>query len=321
MKSSAWRWLALTAGAAAALPLVVRGEYALGLVTGIAINTIVVLGLNLLMGYAGQVSLGQAAFVGIGAYTAAILATRHGVSPWLALVAGVALSALVAGIVGMPLLKLRGHYLAMGTLGLGIIVQTVMMQWDGLTGGTTGIMSIPPLAIAGHQFEGGQMYYPAAAFMLLALLLASNIIASRVGRAMRAVHGSEVAAETAGVDTGRYKLQVFMLSGAFAGLAGALYAYHASYIVCDTFGFHYSIQLVVMTVLGGMTSIWGAALGAAAVTLIGEYLRAYQEYSTIIFGSVLVLVMLFFPEGMWRGILRAVARLAGLVRRGRPQEA
>jgi len=323
MRASVWRWvwLAVTAAAAAAVPLVVRGEYALGLITAIAINTIVVLGLNLLIGYAGQISLGQAAFVGIGAYAAAILAAKHGVSPWLALGAAVILSAVTAAIVGIPLLKLRGHYLAMGTLGLGIIAQTVMVQWDGLTGGTTGIMSIPPLSIAGLKFEGGRMYYPVAAFMLLALLMSSNLIASRVGRAMRAVHGSEVAAETAGVDTGRYKLQVFILSGAFAGLAGALYAYHASYIVCDTFGFHYSIQLVVMTVLGGMASIWGAMFGAAAVTLIGEYLRAYQEYSTIIFGLVVVLVVVFFPEGIWRGSMRALGGLSRLLRRTGPQEA
>lgn len=316
-------WFLLAVLIAAALPLVVRGEYALGLATGIAINAIVVLGLNLLMGYAGQVSLGQAAFVGIGAYASAILTTKVHVNPWIGLVAAVGLSALLAMVVGVPLLKLKGHYLAMGTLGFGVIMYIVMVQWDSLTGGTTGISSIPPLAIGGFKLEGARMYYPAAGFLLLTLLMASNIIASRVGRAMRAVHGSEVAAETAGVDTARYKLQVFVLSGAFAGLAGSLYAHHATYIVCDTFGFHYSIQLVVMTVIGGMASIWGAAFGAAAVVLIAENLRSYQEYSSILFGAVLVATTVFFPSGIWRGAVQAARRIAQVanVRYGRGADA
>jgi branched-chain amino acid transport system permease protein len=308
-------WFVIAAGIAAGLPLALQGEYARGLATAIAINAIVVLGLNLLMGYAGQVSLGQAAFVGIGAYTSAVLTTRLHVNPWLGLLAAVGLSSLVAMAVGSPLLKLKGHYLAMGTLGLGVIAYIVMVQWDSLTNGTTGISSIPPLAIGSFEFSGARMYYPAAGFLLLTLLAASNIIASRVGRAMRAVHGSEVAAETAGVDTSRYKLQVFVLSGAFAGLAGSLYAHDATYVVCDTFGFHYSIQLVVMTVLGGMASIWGAPFGAAAVVLIAENLRSYQEYSSILFGGVLVVTMAFLPSGIWRGAVQAARRVAGLARR------
>jgi len=300
----------LAAAAAAALPLVLRSGYALHLAAAIGINTIVVLGLNLLMGYAGQVSLGQAAFVGVGAYTSAILGAQVGLSPWIGLAAGAALGALMAGAVGLPLLKLRGHYLAMGTLGLGMIAHIVMVQWEGLTGGTIGIGGIPALAVGGFSFHSDlRMYYLVAAFVLLALLVASNLINSRVGRAMRAVHGSEVAAEVSGVDTARYKLQVFILSGALAGLAGSLYAHHTGYVNCDSFGFAYSIQLVVMVVLGGMASIWGAVLGAGAVTLIAENLRAFQEFSAIIFGAVLVLMMVFLPAGLWRGITETAQRL------------
>lgn len=296
--------------AAAALPAVVRSGYALHLAAAIGINTIVVLGLNLLMGYAGQVSLGQAAFVGVGAYTSAILGSHLGLSPWIGLAAGAALGALMAGAVGVPLLKLRGHYLAMGTLGLGMIAHIAMVQWEGLTGGTIGIGGIPALSVGGFSFHGDlRMYYLVAAFVLLALLMASNIINSRVGRALRAVHGSEVAAEVSGVDTARYKLQVFILSGGLAGLAGSLYAHHTGYVNCDSFGFAYSIQLVVMVVLGGMASIWGAVLGAGAVTLIAENLRAFQEFSTVIFGAVLVLVMVFLPAGLWRGITEMAQRL------------
>jgi len=305
--------IALVAVVALGLPQVIRADYALHLATIIGINTIIVLGLNLLMGYAGQVSLGQAAFVGIGAYASAIVAVKAGLSPWLGLGAGVGLSGLTAAIVGVPLLKLRGHYLAMGTLGFGMIVQIVLVQWEKLTDGTIGMMSIPPLAIAGYALESASsMYYLVALCVVLAVTLASNIIDSRVGRAMRAVHGSEVAAETSGVDTARYKLQVFILSGAMAGLAGSLYAHRETFIHPDTFGFHYSIQLVVMAVLGGMASIWGAIFGAGAVTIIGEELRQYQEYSTIIFGAVLIVIMIFLPGGILRGIGDLVGRIAGV---------
>lgn len=311
-----YRWFALAGAAAAALPLVLHGEYALHLAAAIGINAIVVLGLNLLMGYAGQVSLGQAAFVGIGAYSSAILTTRLGLSPWLGMLTGVLLGALTAAIVGIPLLKLRGHYLAMGTLGFGMIVNIVMVQWERLTGGTLGIPGIPDLSLAGFAFDTAlRMYYLVAAFVLLALILASNIIDSRVGRAMRAVHGSEIAAATSGVDTQRYKLHVFILSGALAGLAGSLYAHHAGYVHPDSFGFANSIHLVVMAVIGGMASIWGAIFGAGAVTLMHEHLRMFQEFSTIIFGLVLMVIMVFLPSGLWRGTTDALQRLSQSRRR------
>ncbi|MBN1458270.1 MAG: branched-chain amino acid ABC transporter permease [Armatimonadetes bacterium] len=295
---------------AAILPLVLPGDYAIHLATVIGINTIVVLGLNLLMGYAGQVSLGQAAFVGIGAYASGILTIKLGLSPWIALAAGVTLTSATGFIVGVPLLKLRGHYLAMGTLGFGMIVQIVLTQWESLTEGTIGIMSIPPLTVAGFPFKSELSFYYLVAFsVILSMSLAANIIDSRVGRAMRAVHGSEVAAETSGVDTARYKLQVFVLSAAMAGYAGSLYAHHATYIHPGTFGFHQSIQLVVMAVLGGMASIWGAVFGAGAVTLIAENLRAFQEFSTIVFGGVLIIIMIFMPAGLWRGTGDVLQRL------------
>ena len=291
--------IGLIAIAAAILPFVLPGNYAIHLATVIGINTIVVLGLNLLMGYAGQVSLGQAAFVGIGAYTSGILTTKLGLSPWLALAAGVTLTSATGFMVGVPLLKLRGHYLAMGTLGFGMIVNIVLTQWESLTEGTIGIMSIPPLAVGGFAFKSELSFYYLVAFsVILAMSLAANIIDSRVGRAMRAVHGSEVAAEISGVDTARYKLQVFVLSAAMAGYAGSLYAHHATYIHPGTFGFHQSIQLVVMAVLGGMASIWGAVFGAGAVTLIAENLRSFQEFSTIVFGGVLIIIMIFMPAGL-----------------------
>ncbi len=315
-------WFAMAAVIAALLPAALPGQYAVYLAVVIGINTVVALGLNLLMGYAGQVSLGQAAFVGIGAYASAVLTTKVGLSPWLGVGAGAALGGLTAAAVGVPLLKLRGHYLAMGTLGFGMIMHIVMVQWESLTDGTIGIMSIPPLSLGGFAFNTElRMYYLVAASVILCMALASNIINSRVGRAMRAVHGSEVAAETSGVDTARYKLQVFILSGAMAGFAGSLYAHHATYVHPDCFGFHYSIQLVVMVVLGGMASIWGAIFGAGAVTLIAEQLRRSLEFSPIIFGLVLIAIMVFMPAGLWRGSMDFLRRLAGFAGRDRARTA
>lgn len=316
-----YQLIILLALAAFALPLVLRDDYQLNIATAIGINTIVVLGLNLLIGYAGQVSLGQAAFVGLGAYASGILTTKLGISPWLAMLAGVALGALIGAIVGVPLLKLRGHYLAMGTLGFGMIANIVMVQWESLTDGTVGIMSIPPLALGKLTLDTElRMYCLVAAAVVLCMTLASNIIDSRVGRAMRAVHGSEVAAEVSGVDTSKYKLQVFVLSAAMAGLAGSLFAHQSTYIHPDTFGFHYSIQLLVMAVLGGMASIWGAIFGAAAVTLIGEHLRQFQEFSAIAFGAVLILFMIFMPAGLWRGLGDLLKRARRLHHWARPTE-
>ncbi len=305
-----WHWLVVAAAAAAVLPFLLGSGYAVGLAAEIGIYTIVALGLNLLMGYAGQVSLGQAAFVGIGAYTSAILTAKVGLSPWLSMVAGVTLSGLTAAVVGVPLLKLRGHYLAMGTLGFGVIMNILMVQWEDLTRGTVGIWGIPPLSIGGFAFDTDlRFYYVVAGAVILCMAMASNIINSRVGRAMRAVHGSEVAAGTSGVDTGRYKLQVFILSGAMAGLAGSLYAHHFRYIEPASFGFGHSIEFVVMVVIGGMASIWGAIFGAGAVTLIAEQVRRSLQYSPIIFGFVLVAIMIFMPWGLWRGGMDVLRRL------------
>ncbi len=305
-------WFLLAVAIAAALPAVLRGEYALGLAVAIGINAIVALGLNLLMGYAGQVSLGQAAFVGIGAYAVAILGSKTSISPWVGMAVGVGLSALVAAIVGIPMLRLRGHYLAMGTLGFGMIAHIIMVQWEGLTAGTTGIGGYTHLSLAGFEFDSSlRMYWLVAVVVLLTLAMASNVIGSRVGRAMRAVHTSELAAGASGVDTSSYRWQVFVLSAALAGLAGGLYAHHAGYVNPDSFGFGYSLELVVMVVIGGMASIWGAIFGAGSVTLIGEYLRSRQELSPLMFGLVLIVVMVYLPSGLWRSsadVLRRILR-------------
>ena len=306
---------AAVAAAVAILPVFVRSEYYLYLLVMVGIYTMVAVGLNLLMGYAGQVSLGHAAFVAIGAYTSAILTVRVGVSPWLALIAAALITALVAAAVGMPALRLRGHYLAMATLGFGMIVHRIALQWDGLTASDRGISGIPPLSIEGVTLVSSTndlgTYYVVWLVALLAVLGCSNIVDSRVGRAMRAVHGSEVAAETAGVNTARYKLQVFVLSAVLAGLAGSLYAHYMTYINPDPFDFAHSIALVVMVVIGGMASTWGAVVGAGSVQFIEVLLdaRHLHEQKPVAYGLILMLIMIFLPQGLARGGIDIAARL------------
>jgi branched-chain amino acid transport system permease protein len=299
----------------AVVPVFVRNDYYRGELIRVGINAIVVVGLNLLMGYAGQISLGHAAFVGIGAYSSAILTVRAGLSPWLALIAAVLITAAVAAAVGGRILRLRGHYLAMATLGFGMIIHAVAIQWGALTGSDQGIAHIPPLAVGGWRLVSWarplNTYYTVWIIALLVLLGSSNIVSSRVGRAMRAVHGSEIAADTSGVNTARYKLQVFVLSAVLAGLAGSLYAHYMGYIDPGPFSFIHSIDLVVMVVIGGMASTWGAVLGAGAVQFLDAVLGAFLERRLLVFGLVLVLIMIFLPQGLARG----GADIAALLRR------
>lgn len=296
-----------------ALPLLMRNNYLLHVLSMAAIFTILAVGLNMLMGYAGQVSLGHAAFYGLGAYTSGILTAgpslQHHLSPLLALPIGILLTAAVALLIGVPCLRLRGHYLAMATLGFGWIVYVVMQQWTEVTGGTSGLMSIPRLAIGRFAFDSDvKWFYLAGLSALLALILSANVINSRVGRALRALHGSENAATTLGVNIAHYKVMVFILAAMLAAFAGSLYAHKANFISPNSFGFIVSVELVVMVVVGGMASVWGAVVGATAITLLFEWLTdlgqeyaAFQDMHGIAYGLILIVVMVFMPSGLTVG--------------------
>ncbi|OFX14557.1 MAG: hypothetical protein A2Z18_00520 [Armatimonadetes bacterium RBG_16_58_9] len=402
----------------------------------IGIGSLLALGLNLLMGYAGQVSLGHAAFFGLGAYTSAILAVRPisgdlipgfsagigvmtgcvalisltraagwrlaagvaallaltwvvrlahithapaiglyavgsalvgfavrlgwwkpaiagivcgllwwlsgsflsaaleagGTSPWAGMTAGVFVTGLIAYLIGGPVLRLRGHYLAMATLGFGVIVEIVFSQWMAVTGGSSdGIPSVPTIhfidglpapvrgifemALGGPVDARRQYFLLVWAFVFLALVLAVNIVRSRVGRAFRAVHGSEAAAESLGVDTGRYKVQVFVLSASLASLAGSLLAHNVpcGYVSPGQFGFLVSVELLAMVVIGGMASVWGALFGATTIQLLKNWMLTLSQsqpvfgltlkgMEPVVFGLILILVMIVLPQGLVRGL-------------------
>jgi branched-chain amino acid transport system permease protein len=283
---------------------VLQNDYYLTLINFIGIHTLLVVGLNLLMGYAGQISLGHAAFFGLGAYTSGILTAHYGVNPWLAMLAGLVVCGGTAFLIGIPALKLRGYYLAMATLGFGIIVYIFFNQAQELTGGPSGLAGIPALSIFGFQLDTPKRLYLLIWPVLGGILaLSANLVDSRTGRALKALHDGEAAAQSLGVNTSRLKLKIFVWSALYASLAGSFYAHTLNFIAPSSFGFMFSIKLVTMVVLGGMASIWGSLLGAAVLTVLPEILTMFHDYESIIFGAILMVVMIFLPRGLVRGIM------------------
>jgi branched-chain amino acid transport system permease protein len=417
-------------------------NYYLSVLTSVGIYTILAVGLNLLMGYAGQVSLGHAAYFGIGAYVSARLtvdpklegfppevigsiaavigvmvvaalaigflkaekgklglivggeiaaavvtlyyaqvhwlqyaiyasvcllvwliwrvsvpklvacyalgwvaglyteillkgvSASGGFSPWYAMVIGIGFTCLVAYLIGAQALRLRGHYLAMATLGFGVIVSIGLREWAAFTQGTSGITEIPALKIAGRSLDNDvSKFYIVWAIAALCIVISSNVIHSRVGRAFRAVHGSETAAAALGVDTARYKLQVFVLSAGMASIAGSLYAHFLTMVAPEPFGFKTSVELVVMVVVGGMASVWGAIFGAGSMTALTEFLRgrgqsqiaglgiSLSDLDVVLFGLILVVIMIFLPQGILRGAADGLKSIGRLVTRKKTKQA
>jgi branched-chain amino acid transport system permease protein len=291
------------------LPALLRNNYHLMVLNVAALNIMVVIGLNLLMGYAGQISLGHAAFFGLGAYLSAIFTATYGFPTWPTMILAMAITGLVAYIIGIPTLKLEGHYLVMATLGFNVIVYIVMIQLDEVTGGPSGFAGIPRLAIGSLVFDSDRkIYYLLGAGSLGVLLVSLNLIHSRVGRAMAALSHNEIAAKCAGIDTETYKVKIFVISAVWASLAGSLYAHYITFISPGTFSFFYSIQVVTMVLVGGIGSLWGSLFGAVLLTLLPEVLHAVKEYNVLIYGLILMLVLLFFPQGLIPGIMEAFGK-------------
>jgi branched-chain amino acid transport system permease protein len=261
------------------------------------------------MGYAGQISLGHAAFYGLGAYASGILSAHWGWSPWLALPAALLLSVAVAFLVGVPTLKLSGYYLGMGTLGFGMIFNVVFREWSSLTGGASGLVGIAPLFLGSTALHTGSGYFFLVWLTTLACFgLCQRVVNSRLGRALRAIHDSERAAMAVGVDTSRLKLLIFVLSAGMAALGGFLYAHLVSFISPSSFDFLMSVRLVTMVAVGGMASIWGSLLGASLLTLLPEWLHVFADYEMVVYGLILTVIMIFLPQGLTRGIADLVGR-------------
>lgn len=290
------------------VPVLLPSAFHLRVAALVWINAVAALGLALLMGLAGQVSLGHAGFMGIGAYATAIGPKHLGLDPLLSMGAGLLLAGALAFLVGRPILRLKGHYLAVATLGLGILVHLVFVSEVPITGGPDGIQ-VPRLELFGVRLVGPELWYWITGItLLLAAWLALNLEDSSTGRALRALHDSEVAASVVGVDVARAKLQVFVIAAVYAALAGGLFALFNRFVTPDVAGFLRSIELVTMVVIGGMGSILGAVVGAALLTVLPQALTLFHDYEHAVLGLSIILFMVFLRQGIVPGLAALLAR-------------
>ncbi|MDI6741395.1 MAG: branched-chain amino acid ABC transporter permease [Smithella sp.] len=291
------------AAAALSAPFFLKDSYLITVLIFVGINTILAIGLNLLLGYAGQISLGHAAFFGLGAYISGILTTRFPLDPFLVMILAAFCAGALAFVIGFPILKLKGHYLAMATLGFGIIMYIVFNETVSVTGGPSGLSGIPYLSVGPLVFDNDwNNYYLVWISTLAVMLLAINLTQSRIGRALRAIHDSEVAARVMGVNARILKVQIFTVSAVISAFAGSLYAHVVTFIAPASFGFHFSVELLTMVVVGGLGSIYGSFLGAAILTMLPEFLRVFHDLDIIVYGLMLILMTMFMPGGLVSGI-------------------
>jgi branched-chain amino acid transport system permease protein len=287
-------WLALLA-----FPLLAPNSYIVNLGVVFLINLILIASLNLLMGFAGQISLAHGAFYGLGAYVSGVLATKYGWWPWASAPVALAMAGIAALAIGLPALRLKGHYLAMATLGFNAILSVLFNEMVSLTGGPNGLTGVPGFSLFGFKFNTDtKFFYFAWIFAGLAMLALLNLIDSRFGRGLRALSGSEVAADCLGVNTFAYKLVAFVFSAMLAAMAGVLYVHFANFASPETFNFFTSVFLVVMVALGGTGHYWGPVWGAAIFTVVPEALRIVESLEVFVFGASMILVLLFFPNGI-----------------------
>jgi branched-chain amino acid transport system permease protein len=293
----------------AVLPLLLPSSFYLRVIALVYINALAVLGLNLLMGFAGQVSLGHAGFFGIGAYAVALGPVYLGLPSWASLIGGSALSALLAFVVGRPILRLSGYYLAIATLGMGVLISMVVSNESNITGGPNG-MEVPRLVLFGWRVAGPlTWYWISGVTLVIGVLVVVNLMESPTGRALRAIHDSETAARVLGVDVARYKLLAFVISAVFASIAGSYLVLLDGFVAPTTTSFLLSIEFVVMAVLGGLGSILGSIVGAAILVILPQFLTVFHDYEHIVLGAIIIVFLIFLPAGI-------VPAMASFVRRG-----
>lgn len=256
-------------------------------------------GLNFFMGYTGQASFGQNAFAALGGYGTAILCSTYDWGPLPAFLASMAFAGIVAAVVGYPTLKLRGHYLAMATFALGLITYEISIEWTGLTQGYMGISGIPPLGVGRFELADEKHALVAlAALLLLGVWISTRLRDSRFGRALRAIAGSEPAAQALGVNVARYKLTAFVIAAMYASAAGSLFAHFVGFISPEVFGGAMVIQSFTMLFLGGIGTTWGPVIGALIVLMMPEFLRGLKELQDVVYSLILVSILIFAPKGL-----------------------
>jgi branched-chain amino acid transport system permease protein len=297
-RDNAWAWGPVVV-ALALLPTVLTNEYFLNIAVLAGIYVILTSSLNITNGYTGLFSFGHAAFYGIGAYTAAILATRAGWGFWLTLPAAGVVAAAFGAALAVPTLRLSGIFLALVTIGFQEIAYLVTLNWMGLTRGPMGIPGIPPPSLVGFEFRGNTPFlYLVLALDILVIFVLSRIVTSRIGRAFVAIREDELAAQASGIATFRTKVQAFMIATFFAGIAGAVFAHHARFVSADSFRLDETFAILTMLVVGGMGSLLGPVIGAVVLVVLPEASRFLAEYRGVVYGLILIAVILFRPEGI-----------------------
>ena len=294
MKFPAALLLLLALGIPAVLP-----GFALHVLDTALIAAIAVLGLNFIFGWAGLISLAQAGFMGVGAYATAIMTTRYGVPIWASAPTAILLSGALGALIGFPLLRLSGHYLALATLGFNVSFRIVANGWDSFLGGTDGIGSIPSPSVFGYALDtDGRYFYLLLGALAVAVLVAVRLRRSHIGRAMIAVRDDEIAAAAASADVVRIKVQAFALGSCYAGAAGVLFAHFTRYVAPEDFDLSQSILYLAMLIIGGEGSVFGAVVGAILITFLPEWLRFLGAGYLTFFGCLMLLVLVFLPKGL-----------------------
>jgi branched-chain amino acid transport system permease protein len=285
------------------LPAVLGNRYYLNAMNFIALYSMVAIGLCLLTGYGGQLSMSHAAFFAIGAYGSSILCLRAGFHPILAIFLSQIVSALISWGIGWIVLRLKGHYLAIATLSFTVIVEHILKNWVKLTGGLQGLSAIPPVSMAGFAINTDwRFYFLVWPVMMLLQLFALNLVDSRTGRVLKAIKEGEDVARLFGADVKKYKIKLFILSSVYASLAGSLYAHYVTFVSPSVGSVMFAIEIVLALAFGGYTMLWGAMLGVASINLLNQYLTAFAEYKQVIYGLALIIIMMFFPNGLLHGI-------------------
>ena len=286
------------AGATLAYAFIAGGYFAT-VMSFAMIYAVFVVGLNVFMGFAGQVSFGHNAFAGLSGYASAILTANYYWDPALAFAAGLSLTLIVALVIGWPTLRLKGHYLAMATLAIGLIVYEIAIQWQSVTQGYMGISGVSPLGIGGYEIvsDRGKLF---ALFVIvvLASFAAARLRASRFGRALVAIAGSENAARALGIDVARYKLLAFLISAAYAALAGSLFVHVVEFVSPEVFGLNMVVLSFTMLYVGGIGTLGGPVLGAVIVSLLPEIFRGLKDYQDLFYGAGLIALLIYAPKGL-----------------------
>ena len=262
------------------------------------------------MGYSGQVSLGQAGFYGIGAYVSSILSLNAGLPIVISVICGMIVSAFAAVILAVPALRLKGHYLAVATLGFGEIINIILNEWG--PGGPSGFGDIPHFGFLGYTIDSTKGYfYLIWGLVAVVMFFCINLIQSRTGRALRAIHDSELACDAMGLNVAAIKIKVFILSAAYASLAGSLYAHYMTFISPSSFSLFYSLLVLMMVIVGGITNLWGAIVGAVVITVLPELLTKFEELDVLVYGLILTLSLMFFRKGLVPIVIEKIKKLKG----------